>query len=880
MKLLTVYIDRRLDYVIDFDCRVPNTDVLGQFVVESGDDDVSLLSFYSSGKRKGNNGLILQDKQERVAYIKDVSVELKDSDEKLKTESIQMDVYLTTAEMTNYDVKNFDDRHLKFQEEKDESKWTLTYHRPLDIGYAFVNVAIHLCDEGEDRTRNVKLYVGGADKIADVVLDFGSEASQMTVFERDEAQDVNGIIPLFEDMYHLYGKDSKMYNDYLQYNDSEIELYKSVFFVKKEWTFEDKEKCSAPVLLDKSTGKPIADPNVLVLVSKNEKENIRHTYLSLPNVKIINFGGVKEPSILCDGNSERISEFGDNFFYRRCINHFIFNALNSISKKRNIPFVSFYLLMPNIYSYNKIFENLYWISIDIQKMLNNITSIKGVEVSMISESDASLLGTICAMRHEVLSDGNYLILDAGKGTLDFSVFQISSESRLMYKNLYRSGIVGAGNAVSYAFLLAILDHFYYLNTGCHPTESELRDYIYYNVLGISEEGRANRGGDAFYLKELMEAVDDYKIAVGEKRGVQMPEIPWTDNLENIKEVHVSTLIEYIKGLVKDEEYQLLSEEELRYVDKTIQLIVESVTSKLAAMKEKIFTSIKDMIFAGRGFEYRPLKECMIRQLRDRKIIDAETGEIAVTNCSSAATPKNICLYLSTALINGQYNNRMIVVPAVAKARVINKRNSSIESKGFSIKGLWRMLSGKDNQEVQEKEKEQSSLDFKSFINIVCNDSYNPGVFGETNGMVKGFSIPVSSPRDFLILGSSTYRPNVAIKGGAKFFYGEDKLFLRDEIRQEVHELRLGVDLETSSLVFASLFPACNPSFKEQVFIPEIERSQTDDSEKKKVRKEKRGESGKKADTVRTSEGNKTSNNNRNDDECLINEIKKIKGTKL
>ena len=47
MKLLTVYIDRRLDYVIDFDCRVPNTDVLGQFVVESGDDDVSLLSFYS-----------------------------------------------------------------------------------------------------------------------------------------------------------------------------------------------------------------------------------------------------------------------------------------------------------------------------------------------------------------------------------------------------------------------------------------------------------------------------------------------------------------------------------------------------------------------------------------------------------------------------------------------------------------------------------------------------------------------------------------------------------------------------------------------------------------------------------------------------------------
>ena len=27
MKLLTLYIDRRLDYVIDFDCRVDDTDI-------------------------------------------------------------------------------------------------------------------------------------------------------------------------------------------------------------------------------------------------------------------------------------------------------------------------------------------------------------------------------------------------------------------------------------------------------------------------------------------------------------------------------------------------------------------------------------------------------------------------------------------------------------------------------------------------------------------------------------------------------------------------------------------------------------------------------------------------------------------------------------
>lgn len=78
-------------------------------------------------------------------------------------------------------------------------------------------------------------------------------------------------------------------------------------------------------------------------------------------------------------------------------------------------------------------------------------------------------------------------------------------------------------------------------------------------------------------------------------------------MEDIKDVQLSTLVDYIKGLVKDETYQLLSEEELQYVDKTILLIVESVTSKLATMKNKTFTSINDVIFAGRGFEYQPLK---------------------------------------------------------------------------------------------------------------------------------------------------------------------------------------------------------------------------------------------------------------------------------
>jgi hypothetical protein len=882
MKLLTLYIDRRLDYVIDFDCREEYTDVLGQFVVEAEDDDIPLLSFYSSDKISYNNGLILQDSKERIAYIKEISAIQTLLEDKQKAETIQVDIHLTTAK-TNYEDKALNERYLKFQEESDKKKWTLTYHRSLQIEYALIDVFIHLYDENEVRTRNVKLYVSGADRIADVVLDFGSEASQMTTFKRDEAQNVNGIMPLIEDMNRLYGGESD-YKNYLQYDESEKGLYKSIFFAKKEWTREDGNNCTASILLDEESNKPIVDAKVLVLTSKDRKEEIRHTYLNLPNVKIINFGGVREPSILYNGSSKRISDFKNNFFYRRCINHFIFNALNSISTEDDISFVTLYLLMPNIYSYNKIFDNLYWVSIDIQEMLEYFPRIKGVEVSMISESDASLLGAICSMRNEALSDGNYLVLDAGKGTLDFSVLQVSSEPHLIYKNLYRSGIVGAGNAISYAYLLAILDHFYYLNTGQHPTASNLREYIYYNVLGASEESRANQGGDAFYLKELMEAVDDYKIAVGEKRGIQIKEESLTNNLEDIKDVQLSTLVDYIKGLVKDETYQLLSEEELQYVDKTILLIVESVTSKLATMKNKTFTSINDVIFAGRGFEYQPLKKCMINQLRARNIIDKDTNEITVANTASAATPKIICLYLSEALINGQYNNRMIVVPAVAKARIINERKPSTKSNGSYLKRIWRRLCGdctsENGQEIQESEKERLTLDFQNLINIVCNDIYYPGEDSSLNGMVKGFSVPISSSRDLLIVGSTTYKLGISINGEARFFYGEDKLFLRDEYKHEVHELKLGVDLETSSLVFASLFPACNPHSKEQIFIPEIEcklierksETGTNKKEENKIREQ----------SQENSQSSKKNNfrKKQSDDEKLIDEIKKMKGINL
>lgn len=123
------------------------------------------------------------------------------------------------------------------------------------------------------------------------------------------------------------------------------------------------------------------------------------------------------------------------------------------------------LLVPNIY----IQENIELLLYELNKLNKNNDGRK-YDFRIISESDSAFVGIKEARMEggnetilgEVLSDitdlrlrDTFLIIDAGKGTTDYSIIRYDSEANNDANNsmvsLKRGGIVGAGGAIDYVF---------------------------------------------------------------------------------------------------------------------------------------------------------------------------------------------------------------------------------------------------------------------------------------------------------------------------------------------------------------------------------------------------------------------------------------------
>lgn len=147
------------------------------------------------------------------------------------------------------------------------------------------------------------------------------------------------------------------------------------------------------------------------------------------------------------------------------------NLINDISTAdldNGNRYFSILLLVPNIYSQENIDMLLY----KLNNMMNKNQDPNAIryDFRVISESDSAFVG----IKHVLTSDGRntilremigtvsnpkqkdvFLIIDAGKGTTDYSIVRFDSEANNDTNNdmvsLKRGGIVGAGGAIDYVF---------------------------------------------------------------------------------------------------------------------------------------------------------------------------------------------------------------------------------------------------------------------------------------------------------------------------------------------------------------------------------------------------------------------------------------------
>lgn len=313
-----------------------------------------------------------------------------------------------------------------------------------------------------------------------LAIDFGSDASQaaytrLSQLDGDSIQFVNLLKQLRKEKYY---DDTTVSTQVLDQFDSlnSPNLLRSVFYIDSS-----KRMNEIPI-----TTKPSLENPIRIFSYPNQKEisdtsnPIQQQYLKrLPNAKLAELSASSLLNL-----SIADSAFSEIELRRRVrrsllnqLLHLCFNQLQEQQDKTNWnadnPIgIQLYLLVPNIYYQQQIYELIRDAYRDVQLIISSDPDfeslIGGVEILTISESDASFKGYIAnALANDdqdFLYQGStpnlrYLIVDAGKGTMDFSILESYGHSRKEYRSIYKSSIPASGEYLTFNCFATLADFY-------------------------------------------------------------------------------------------------------------------------------------------------------------------------------------------------------------------------------------------------------------------------------------------------------------------------------------------------------------------------------------------------------------------------------------
>ncbi len=804
MKLLTILIDNRTDHVIDFDGISP---VSNSYILTNMAKTMSLFAFHRQSEE--NTGITVQtDEGVRYAFLSQLEIvdEVKEGSER----KLNLKLYL------NYGTSYTQDSHMSQSQNWNKDRLSVQYKAEKNITYKIeVEFILENQENLDDNcTASVTLNVVPQSQIYDVVLDYGSEASQMLVVNRAETASVANIVPLFS-MFRISCGEGVFVNDgrdahCLQYDSNSgvtsadrIKMMKSVFFVSK-----------TPNPAQMSLYKPFEKDGVLHFITDvRDIDTLCKSHFVMPNVKIAGFGGVSLPMVtdVTTGIPMAVNLYRENYFYRRTVNAFIYQAMRYVAADNKPLYLNLCLLTPNIYRQDQVTRNLYDAAEAVREIAANnseVACVKGVEVSSVSESDASLLGFINTLPSEVrgnMGKGRYLILDAGKGTLDYSVLDYQPEDpKNQFTSIFRAGLIGAGNALTYAFFLSLMTYIYksfWKNVPDHQMLEDISDFVSRELTASS--------ADSAVLSMVMRNLENYKIMYsnGALRKDSAVSFPKVESFEKFTLVAfnncLNTLIE-ANFLVDD----------LTHVDNMMATLAHeaAVKFKLSYNRDDENAEIKYIVFAGRTFKMNVFRDVVMKAFKEvnpEACGNMQQKPLSLYGEDSGATYKNCCLFILELLRSGRYNGKLVGVPKIL--RYMSKGNYRIEEQPTGTTSSPERIAPKASpaflkwgkktlHTILEALKQPESEDVP-----VDNDLSDPSNFNSRE-LVNGFTLYINSLADLIVISGVPYPiPTKMVAGTSAtvFFNGADF-----EIRQEggrVGRLMPPPSLSASH-VLESMFP--------------------------------------------------------------------------
>jgi len=296
-------------------------------------------------------------------------------------------------------------------------------------------------------TRFVYYLINSADKLIKCALDFGSEASQVIQTTPDKLHNKLSPIVMSDLIKSLSPNDEINFKEYIQSSDekdSEADKYlRSIFF------YQTKDA-------EKDSGTYPSQNFIKFLTKTNDIDQLlsdsKHNNKILPNLKL-GYLNLNQYNINFDDHEVW---HGDKFIVQTkklLLSNFIEAVINFNRENQKELLLNFTLLYPNVYNQKTI--NI------IQNELNEILlskiadqKIRGFEINLLSESDAVFLGIKTKYHESIVNKKNYVIIDSGKGTTDYSI--IKNYDRATHETQFRTGFVGAGNIITFSFLIALI----------------------------------------------------------------------------------------------------------------------------------------------------------------------------------------------------------------------------------------------------------------------------------------------------------------------------------------------------------------------------------------------------------------------------------------
>lgn len=498
-------------------------------------------------------------------------------------------------------------------------------------------------------------------QIFDIVMDFGSEASQVVVYRRGSDHRILSrlnLVDIFTNNYYQSLKSQPLH----QFVAEDLELYRSAFFVKKSDSVFD---------LYSPPGINGSKEFLNLLTNRNDIESLSISHFLISNLKLAHLGAYQfrvnfeseESNHYKAKEKDLIDTIGE--LQQAVINYVLIAVLNHIQvsiKETHPVYLSVRLLVPNVFGQikvSKLVKNTLK-SLDIIAEKNAKFRLSGTEVNTISESDASFLGFKQIKDNEVAKGSSpfftigkrYLIIDAGKGTTDFSIVELGDEkNNYKLSSLYRSGFIGAGNVISFAFVDSIFATIFGENT--IERQTAIFNICLSNSVGLADKIRFIELIEKLKYNYKQTQTDNYvkfsSLDLDDIRKQYEANPTAAGLLESISKL-IDPIV--LKGKTIEDEHQIIHD--------TVAKMVNRLLKELSQTKFFADEGIEKIILTGRGFSFKPLVD---------KIKEDFKIPVEITN-----NLKKVCLMGAFSGEQINFDSNLIGYPDVYQ--ILNKTSSN------------------------------------------------------------------------------------------------------------------------------------------------------------------------------------------------------------